>query len=83
MGNSYYEYQLIYSFLDNFQQGGKYTAQIASHQDKLRREKKITDQKYLSITSLQTDYLNLGVSSGYGKIMREQILFRKMQFLWS
>ena len=32
VGNSYSEYQLMRSFLDNFRQGGKYLAQIASHQ---------------------------------------------------
>ena len=32
-----------------------------------KRRKKITDQKYLSITSLQTDYLNLDTISGYGR----------------
>ena len=38
----------------------------ASHQAELRREKNFTDQKYLSITSLHTDYLNLDRSSGSG-----------------
>ena len=51
--------------LENFHQGGKYTPQIASHQAELIREEKFTDQKYLYITSLQTDYLNLDRSSGY------------------
>ena len=58
-GNSYYEDQLMHIFLDNFHQGGKYTAQISSHQEELRSEEKFTDQKSLSITSLQTDCLNL------------------------
>ena len=44
----------------------KYTAQISSHQEGLRREGKCTDQKSLYIKSLQTDYLNLDSSSGYG-----------------
>ena len=30
--NSYYEDQLMHIFLDNFHQGGKYIAHIASHQ---------------------------------------------------
>ena len=38
VGNSYSENQLIYIFLDNFHQGGKYTAQIARHQSDLIRE---------------------------------------------
>ena len=47
------------TFLDNSQQGGKYSAQIASHQAEMRREEKYPDQKCLNISSLQTDYLNL------------------------
>ena len=54
----------MHTFLDNFHQGGKYSAQIASHQAELRREEKFTDQKSLNISSLQTDYLNLDRSSG-------------------
>ena len=54
-----------HKFLDNFYQGGKYSAQIASHQAELRREEKITDQKSLNISSLQTDYLNIDSSLGY------------------
>ena len=65
-GNIYSEDQLMHIFLDNFHQGGKYTAQIASHQEELRREENLTDQKYLSITYLQTDYLDLDSSSGSG-----------------
>ena len=44
-------------------QSEKYSAQIASHQAELIREEKFTDQKYLNISSLQTDYLNLDSSS--------------------
>ena len=32
VGKSYSEDQFIHTFLDNFHQGGKYSAQIASHQ---------------------------------------------------
>ena len=64
MGNYYSKYQLIHTFLDNFHQGGRYSAQIASDQAELRRDEKFTDQKYLSISSLQTDYLNLDSISG-------------------
>ena len=52
---------------DNFHHGGKYSAQIARQQAELSREEKFTDQKYLSISSLQTDYLNLDSSSGCGR----------------
>ena len=54
----------MHTFLDNFHQGGKYSAQIASHQVELRREETFTDQKSLNILSLQTDYLNLDSSLG-------------------
>ena len=57
----------MHTFLDNFHQGGKYSAQIASHQTELRREENFTDQKSLNISSLQTDYLNLDRSSGSGR----------------
>ena len=49
-------------FLDKFHQGGKYSAQIAIHQEGLRREEKFSIQKYLSISSLHTDYLNIDSS---------------------
>ena len=66
VGNSYSEDQVMHTFLDNFHQGGKYSAQIASHQTEFKREEKFTDQKSLNISSLQTDYLNLDISSsGY------------------
>ena len=32
VGNSYSEDQLMHTFLDNFEKGVKYSAQIASHQ---------------------------------------------------
>ena len=32
VGNIYSEDQLMHTFLDNFEEGGKYPAQIASHQ---------------------------------------------------
>ena len=68
VGNSYSEDQIINKFLDNFHQGGKYSAQLASHQVELRREETFTDQKSLNISSLHTDYLNLDISSsGYSR----------------
>ena len=62
LGNSYSEDQIMHTFLDNFHQSGKYSAQLASHQAELRREEKYPDQKCLNISSLQTDYLNLDSS---------------------
>ena len=67
VGNSYSEDQLIHKFLDNFHQGGKYSAHIASHQAELRREEKVTYKKSLNVSSLQTNYLNLDCSSGFGR----------------
>ena len=54
----------MHTFLDNFHQGRKYSAKIASHQAELRSEVKFTDQKLLNISSLHTDYLNLDSRSG-------------------
>ena len=65
--NSYSEDKLMHTFLDNFHQGGKYSAQKAIHQTELRREETITDQKSLNVYSLQTDYLNLDSISGFGR----------------
>ena len=62
VGNPYSEYQLWHTFLDNFCQGGKYSAQIASHQAELRREENFTYQKSLNISYLHTDYLNIDSS---------------------
>ena len=55
----------MHTSLDTFHQAGIYSVQIASHPAELRREENFTDQKYLSISSLQTDYLNLDSSSGF------------------
>ena len=56
----------MHTFLNNFHQGGKYSAQMDSHHAELRREETFTDQKSLDISSLQTNYLNLDSSSGFG-----------------
>ena len=57
----------MHTFLDKFHQGGKYSAQIASHQAELRIEETFTHQKSLNISSLQNGYLNLDGSSGFGR----------------
>ena len=67
VGNSYSKDQHMHTFLDNFHKGGKYAAQIASYQKELRREETFTDQKSLNISSLQTYYLNLDNSAGFGR----------------
>ena len=59
VGNIYTEYQLIHTFLYYFHQCGKYSAQISSNQESLRREENISDQKSLSVSNLQINYLNL------------------------
>ena len=59
VGNYHSEDQLMHTFMDKFHQGGKYSAQIASHHTEFRRAETFTDQKYLSISSLQTGYLNM------------------------
>ena len=38
VGNSYSEDQIMHTFQDKFHQGGKYSAQLSSHQAELRRE---------------------------------------------
>ena len=55
----------MHTYLDNFNQGGRYSAQIASHQVEFRREEIFTDKKYSSILFLRTDYLNLDSTSGF------------------
>ena len=57
----------MHTFLDNFHQDRKHSIQIAIHQAELRRVKKCTDKKSLSISSLQTDYLNLESRSGFDR----------------
>ena len=55
------------TFMKNFEEGGKYSAQIASHQVELRREDKFLDKKSLNISSLQTDYPNLDSRSCFDR----------------
>ena len=77
VGNNYSEDQLMHIFLDNFHRGGKYSSQVDFHQAELRREGKYTEQKSLSISSLQTDYLNLEISSGSSKNSERANLVQK------
>ena len=57
----------MHTFLDNYHQGGKCSAQRANHYAELERGEYFTDKKYLLISSLQTDYLSLDSSSGFGR----------------
>ena len=52
VGKSYSEDQIMPTFQDKFHQSGKYLAQLASHQEELRREEMFPDQKCLNISSL-------------------------------
>ena len=52
VGNRYSEDQIMHTFLDNFYQSGKHSAQLASQQAELRRKEKFPDQKCLKISSL-------------------------------
>ena len=67
----------MHTIVDNFHQVGRYSDLIASHQAELRREEKSTDQKYLSISSLHNDYLNLDSSSGFGRNSERANTFQK------
>ena len=67
----------MHIFLDKFHRGGKYNAHIASRQAELRIEENFTDQKSLSITSLQTDYLSLDRSSGSCRNNKRENLVKK------
>ena len=44
LGNSYYEDQLMHIFMDNFEQGEKCSAHIASHQSELIREENLLNK---------------------------------------
>ena len=70
----------MHTFLDNFHQGGKYSAQMASHRSELSKEEAFTDQKSLSISSLQTDYLNLYSGLGQRSSERENTAKTKCPF---
>ena len=72
----------MHIFPDNFHQGGKYSAQIASHHAEFRREETFSDQKSLSISSLQTEYINLNSSSGYGKTSKRANIVQTKYFFW-
>ena len=67
LAKKYSEDQLMHMFQDIFHQGRKYSAQIAIHQAELIREERFNDRKYLSISYLQTNYINLEIISGCGK----------------
>ena len=59
----------------------KYSTQIDSHQEELGIKETFTDQKYLSILSLQNENLNLDSSSGSGRNNgRENIVNTKFTF---
>ena len=72
----------MHIFLDNFHQGGKYSAQIDSHRAELRREVKFADSKFLSISSLHNEYQNIDRILGCGKDSeRENIVHKSALFV--
>ena len=82
--NSYYQYQFMHIFLNNFHEGEKYTTQIAINQAQLNREGGFTDQKSLSITYPQNYYLNIDSSPGFSRNNeRENIVQTKFTFCGS
>ena len=64
VGNSYSEDQIMHTYLDNYHQSGKYSAQLASHQAELRREEIYPDQKCSSIFDQDTFPLFLILPGG-------------------
>ena len=62
LGNSYSEDQLMHTFLDNFEEGGNYSAQIVSHQVEMIRDEKFTDKKSLSDGPYELIIFHLGES---------------------
>ena len=71
----------MHIFLHNFHQNVKYIARIESHQAELRIQGDFTYQKSLYIISLQTDYLNLGSNSIFGRNNeRENLVKTKCTF---
>ena len=57
--NSNSEYQFMHTFLYNYHQCIKYSAQIEIEQAELKREETFAYQKSLSISALKINYLNL------------------------
>ena len=51
VGNTYSENQLIHIFMDKFHQGGKYSAQINSHQAELRTEGRFSEEEMNAMDS--------------------------------
>ena len=81
VGHTNSEDQLMHTFMDNFHQGGKYPSRIAIHQSELRREVNLTDQMFLSVSTLQTDYLNMDRISCCGRNSeREKLVQTKCNF---
>ena len=67
VGNNYTEYQLMHTFLDNFQQGRKIFSSYIKLPGRIEKRRKIIDQKSLNNSSLQIDYLSLVSRSGLGR----------------
>ena len=72
----------MHTFLDNFHQSGKYSAQLASHQAELRGGEKYPDQKCLNISSLQKDDLNIDNSLSVYSIHNENTNSAQTKFTY-
>ena len=74
LGNIYSEDKLIHIFMDDFFQGGKYSAQIASYQAELSREVKSTDKNLYLFHPYILVILILTADQVVVEIVREKIL---------
>ena len=67
----------MHTFLDNFHQGGKYSAQIASHQAELRKEQKFTDKNHWTSHPYILIILIWIEAHVLVEIVKDQTLFRQ------
>ena len=80
VGKNYTENQLVHTLLHNFCQGGKYSAQIVSHQSELIREEIFVDQISLSIFDFLIDSFDLDNSVRNNE--RAKFCSIKVKLLW-
>ena len=80
-GKSYSEDQLMHIFLYNFHQGGKYIAQIPSHQTEFRREEYSPTKKLYLLHLHRLIIKILTAVQVLIEIMRDLPCSEKMQFL--
>ena len=76
VGNTYSKDQLMHTYMDNFHQDGKYSAQKASHKAYLRREGKLAHQNLYLFHTYRLIIKILKVAQVVVEIMREHIFSR-------